>query len=412
MLKRLIYTVFCAAALLFCAPDAARAQSMPDYTGYYLDPGPETLSDTIAYMNSLPRETGPQVYAPMIGFMAGALRREPDLYDTVIRDTELAGHSAVMVSRSLWLAGRTAELEAFNAAHGISEEETTAFHTAYPGTLAELDTLATSSDIDMLWGAYYGSGDIGYVKKIMRVFLALLNDTGLEADDILLVSTAGLLNTQDSRQELYDTLMEYDEMRIAELSLGGIALRGLGKHAANDETVGAYLSAFSTETENDDAQRLLNRTLYDHKYAGHRITHGEKDGIGGFLFTTDRRDFALNTNYNISQGKRVKPDIQKVFHRGDTVYLPMFVRFDPKTAPELDIDLTITTPGGDVHNVSDVMRKAAPADESSVESHTMTITTGMQDAPGIYLVEVVLSRDGRSLKLASSYLLEKEQKTQ
>lgn len=412
MLKRLIYTFFCAAVLLLAAPGMAQAQIMPDYTGYYLDPGPETPGDTIAYMNSLPMETGPQVYAPMIGFLAGALHSQPELYEKVIRDTELAGHAAVMVSRSLWLAGRTAELDDFNAKYDISAEETTAFHAAYPGTLAKLDTVATSSDIDMLWGAYYGSGDLGYVKKVMRLFMALLNDAELQADDILMVSSAGLLNTQDSRQQLYDTLMEYDEMRIAELSLGGIALRGLGKHAANDDGVGAYLSAFSAATENDDAQRLLNRTLYDHKYAGHRVTHAEKDGLGGFLFTTDRRDFAVNTNYNISQGKSAKPDIRKVFHRGDTVYLPMFVRFDSQAAPDLNIELTITTPGGDAHNVSDVMRRTAPQGESAVESHTMTVTTGTQDAPGIYLVEVVLSQQGRSLTLASSYLLEKEEKTQ
>jgi len=162
MHPRLICSLTCLATI--AAPLAAWGnppEQSPDpeafMTHYYLE---KNISELPTFLKSVESgkflEQRPGLVGPVSGFLAVIFQDNPDEVARLAKSAKFTGMAKRVVIRALWLSGNTEELkstfgEVPKKKHvGLNKGE-----------------LGTSLDLPTVWGAFFGSGDIAYAKKVI-----------------------------------------------------------------------------------------------------------------------------------------------------------------------------------------------------------------------------------------------------
>jgi hypothetical protein len=148
--------------------------------GYYRNPQPEAVGDMLAALDRDPAfRQNRSAAMPTAGFLAGVFMAHPErVAEWASRSAELGAEIRRTVWFALWLADTAATRQYLRqrqeAAAGADREYLAKLTQRWPGSLAKLRP-THPGQVDMLWGAFFSSGDGDYVRGIVSI-LPLLED--------------------------------------------------------------------------------------------------------------------------------------------------------------------------------------------------------------------------------------------
>lgn len=162
MKTRMICSLACLLAMAlpvvaWGGPPGQDAFSEDFMTNYYLEKDIGELPNFLKWVQSSKfLEQRPGLVGPASGFLAVILEDNPGQVGRLAKSVKFTGVAKRVVIRALWLSGNTDEIkktfgEVPKQKHvGLKKGE-----------------LGASLDLPTVWGAFLGSGDIAYVKKII-----------------------------------------------------------------------------------------------------------------------------------------------------------------------------------------------------------------------------------------------------
>jgi hypothetical protein len=189
-----------ACALLMAAPVVAQQQPQTQATGndtllttFYKDPRTERLVGFFDQMRTMPAAQSWEAYPPVAGFFAFVFRTYPNDIDKLIPEAPDA-KAAETIAAALRLSGNTAAQERFQArlAKAGRDLQLASVFANLPGRLEDLQ-ITTPSNLDILWGAAFASGDPKFVVMIIDYFARTANLDEEVARDItrIVIAMAG-----------------------------------------------------------------------------------------------------------------------------------------------------------------------------------------------------------------------------
>lgn len=143
-------------------------------TWYYLHPNPDLIPEAIKQMNADRVFEKPSSRAPLSAFLATVFSKHPDkiaYWATLGEDGDPETQRALWMA--LWLSNRPEAVQYLRERQNTETELETESGEFLSRCLARpprpLPTLSIEfpSDVDMLWGAFFASGDASYVNRII-----------------------------------------------------------------------------------------------------------------------------------------------------------------------------------------------------------------------------------------------------
>jgi hypothetical protein len=177
-MARLIFAIF--ALVLVGQAAAARSFSREELGAwvqrYYASPAPADVADAIAAMRQENALAQPGTAPPSIGFLSAVFARHPDRVTSWLGDlSRFSATEQRSLIQAVWLSG-TPESRTVLAALG-PEKLVAMFKrdlSQVPPPVADLIVVRSPSDVDFLWGRFFGSGSITPIRTIIAA-LALKN---------------------------------------------------------------------------------------------------------------------------------------------------------------------------------------------------------------------------------------------
>jgi hypothetical protein len=137
---------------------------------FYRQPDPRQILEFIKSMSEKRILDDPFTIPPMQGFLAVLFQSYPtNVAEWSAAIMALPRHHQMPLWDAVWLANTPEARNALRRAQesGLMDVNREALGKV-PPSLRELEVL-TASDLDLLWGAFFGSGDTGYVARIVTV---------------------------------------------------------------------------------------------------------------------------------------------------------------------------------------------------------------------------------------------------
>jgi hypothetical protein len=159
----------------------------PVITRFQDDPRPARLEGYLQALADRPTEWGD--YPVLVGFFAATFQRHPDWIDKLL-PTRFDAKAADLVSAALQLSGQSpaAALRARLSAAG-HDARLSAELAGLPARLEDLK-VASPTHLDIMWGAFFATGDTRYVRPILDFFASVANQSDAVARDITRVTVA------------------------------------------------------------------------------------------------------------------------------------------------------------------------------------------------------------------------------
>ena len=153
-------------------------------TTFYKDPRPERLIGFLSELHGLPAAQSWEAYPPVAGFFAFVFRTYPDEVEKLI-PAKLDAKTAETIAAALRLSGNSAMYEKFQPrlAQTGRDADLAGVFVNLPTRLEELQ-ITTPTNLDILWGAAFASGDGKFVLMIIDYFAQTANLDESVADDV------------------------------------------------------------------------------------------------------------------------------------------------------------------------------------------------------------------------------------
>jgi hypothetical protein len=242
-----------ACALLLAVGAAAQqpqAQAAPGdtlLTTFYKDPRPERLLGFFDQLHTM----------PVAGFYAFVFRRFPDDVEMLIPQAPDA-KAAETLAAALRLSGNSAEYERFlpRLAKTGRDLQLASVFANLPSRLEELQ-ITTPSNLDILWGAAFASGDAKFVVMIIDYFARTANLDEEIARDIVrtVIAMAG------GPREIFNELRtRYGVLAARQVVFASSALWAIQSNARQHEFVERVVTKYIDEHPGTLAQKALIAT--------------------------------------------------------------------------------------------------------------------------------------------------------
>src|SRR5689334_6639478 len=157
-----------ACVLLVAAPAATQPQQQGSpndtlLTTFYKDPRTDRLVGFFDQLRTMPAAQSWEAYPPVAGFFAFVFRSYPNDIDKIIPEAP-DPKSAETIAAALRLSGNAAAQEKFQPrlAKAGRDLQLASVFANLPGRLEDLQ-ITTPSNLDILWGAAFASGDPKFV---------------------------------------------------------------------------------------------------------------------------------------------------------------------------------------------------------------------------------------------------------
>lgn len=222
------------------APAAAQRVADDPLTFFYLDQKPEKLTGVLDRYVDKPRDW--IAYPTLVGFFAVVFRKFPDWTERLSPKT-FDGKTAVTIVYAYKLSGLspTGAPLLDRAFATQPDRRLQAEFAAVPSRIEDLE-IGTPTDLDITWGAFFGSGNAFFVNKILS-FLAARADVSHDfAIDMTKVTMAYWAGKPD---EFADEMRaKYDEAQLRRLVDGSIAQWALASNAKQHPKVRQIVDAY------------------------------------------------------------------------------------------------------------------------------------------------------------------------
>lgn len=160
-LSRILFTYLSLLALLLASPvlAAAKCDVGKLTTDYYLIKDPTTVGNLLKCLKE--EKIRKEAVAPLSGFMAALFIDNPSQVEKWVKEDTFTGNLKEVLELSLWLSGHEKLIpEVF--------KERPAFLDTPKKDLMNIE-INNPAIIDMMWGAFFASGNTDYVKRIIDI---------------------------------------------------------------------------------------------------------------------------------------------------------------------------------------------------------------------------------------------------
>ena len=252
------------AAILVCAvlPSMRAAaqlqmQATPNdtlLTTFYKDPRPERLIGFFDHLKTMPAAQSWEAFPPVAGFYAYVFRSFPNDVEKLIPDT-LDAKSAETIAAALRLSGNQAEYEKFQPrlAQTGRDLQLASVFVNLPPRLEELQ-ITTPSNLDILWGAAFASGDPKFVVMIIDYFAKTANLDDEIAHDIARTVAA----MAGGPREIFEQLRtRYGVLAARQVVFAASALWAIQSNARQHEFVNDVVTEYIDQHPGTGAQKAL-----------------------------------------------------------------------------------------------------------------------------------------------------------
>ena len=169
-------------------------------THFYEDPRPEKLAGLLdtARTNRAPWE----FYPPLVGFYAALFERHPEWIDKLLPET-FDGRLADTIAAAWRLSGRPPMAQSLRSRVDAAGHDP-ALQTQLadlPERLADI-RIMIPTHMDILWGAFFATGDPVYIGKLIDFFSQMANRSDQMALDITAVTLAMTGGPKDVLQQI------------------------------------------------------------------------------------------------------------------------------------------------------------------------------------------------------------------
>lgn len=242
------------------AAQQAQMQATPNdslLTTFYKDPRPERLAGFFDQLHSMPAAQSWEAYPPVAGFYAFVFRKYPADVEKLIPQAPDA-KVAETLAAALRLSSNTAEYEKFlpRLAQTGRDLQLAAVFANLPSRLEDLQ-ITTPSNLDILWGASFASGDAKYVVMIIDYFAKTANLDEEIARDIVrtVIAMAG------GPREIFNELRtRYGVLAARQVVFAASALWAIQSNARQHEFIDHVVTTYIDQHPNTLAQKALVAT--------------------------------------------------------------------------------------------------------------------------------------------------------
>jgi hypothetical protein len=249
--------------LLLAVPAAAQqpqAQPSPNdtlLTTFYKDPRPARLVGFFDQLRSMPVAQSWEAYPPVAGFFAFVFRTYPNDIDKLIPQAPDA-KTAETIAAALRLSGNAAAQERFQPrlAKAGRDLQLASVFANLPGKLEDLQ-ITTPSNLDILWGAAFASGDPKFVLMIIDYFARTANLDEEVARDI----TRTVIAMAGGPREVFNELRgRYGVLAARQVVFAASALWAIQSNAGQHEFVNRVVIKYIDEHPATLAQQAMVAT--------------------------------------------------------------------------------------------------------------------------------------------------------
>lgn len=377
-------------------------------TAYYNHPQPELIPEIIRNIGTL-RRTTKDPLPSLTGFLAGVFRQHPDKVNSwITAKSEGNAEAETVLINALWLAGlRSVAQTAMNEFRWPSDRVS-----SVKSSLANVPeigeyTARVPADQDMLWGAFFASGDTKYVQKILEAYTDVANLPNVPAEDIAFVADSTV--DPAKRDQLKERTQHYSQDIKRRLLIASAALWSLSANAIQHGRVHQALAQYVRQHEYGPAMRVLARHV---ARSGPKFMRGGFTGpVQVFLAMTQDPSFAQTQVPEIFKGKEGHPVVpDRIFDRTNPIFLAVIAA--TKSPAKARVDTEVIDPEGRrIRFRPDVLPRGDVKEEASITTSLIPMELTATSPPGMYFAEVtVRPTEGPVIFFGISFLIE-EKKT-
>ena len=236
-------------------PQAAPGDTL--LTTFYTDPRPERLVGFFDQLRTMPAAQSWEAYPPVAGFFAYVFRTHPNDITNLI-PTTLDARSAEAIAAALRLSGHPEIYEKFlpRLAQTGRDAELASVFVNLPARLEELQ-ITTPSNLDILWGAAFASGDEKFVLMIIDYVARTANLDEAVASDVVRTVVAMAGGPRDIFKQLQD---RYGVLATRQIVVAASALWAIQSNARQHEFVKRAVDKYIAAHFGTPAQKALVAT--------------------------------------------------------------------------------------------------------------------------------------------------------
>lgn len=254
--------------------ESAATESRNLTTYFYRHADPELVPKIIGYLSAESiknRDKQPS----LIGLLSSIFRQYPDRVQGWV---ELAnGRTARgVIAQALWYADRRQHALDFLKSSGFSQKSVV-WLGKQPSSPLQF-RVSNADHLDILWGAFFGSGDIRYVRKIVGVVQRANDNQQIDLEDVIF--SARHVGGKDPRmRRLVEKYKILGSGVAQDYILGLTALWALGSNSKQHDIIGRYVATNYIENPEDPVAVALKRLAFAHNHPK-KIISGKLGNVG------------------------------------------------------------------------------------------------------------------------------------
>ncbi|CAN0541382.1 unnamed protein product, partial [Laminaria digitata] len=223
-------------------------------TFFYKQPNPDSVPRIIRLLSAEAMKD-PDRQPPLIGLLSSIFRQFPDRVPEWVALAD--GQTAKgIVAQALWYADR--QQEGLNAIREAGYSESSVEWLGRQPSTRLIFEISNADQLDILWGAFFGSGEVRYLFPIAEAIDRVSEDRRIDLEDVIFAAShVGRENARLRRDgEKYKRL---GRRVLEDYSLAIAALWALGSNSTQHDMVRQYIE-FRNDTGPDNPVAIaLNR---------------------------------------------------------------------------------------------------------------------------------------------------------
>lgn len=312
---------------------------------------------------------------PVIGFLAGLFVKYPDRMDWIGGQFEITTQTAV--AAALMLSGH-ADRATQVADDGEWPAKVRGWLAGVPTSLMDMP-IRTPSDLDILWGASFATGDPAYPRRIAKFFAGIAESGSFPIDELILVSR---FRRAPKFQDYLVTLKDkYGRDSFIRLVDGATALWALGSNAKQHDFVNTMVEAEIAAAPASETAYALRRVLFRNRTE--LMVEGVGQSIKVMLTTTDDGPALARAAKVKLDSKEWMYKLRNEFARNEQVDIAVLLYIKPSASGHSRI--TVVSPSGKETQFSQPI-KPAPGGKERITMATHSLPPAFLQEEGIYRV--------------------------
>jgi hypothetical protein len=377
------------AGVLFCA-DSTHANEndlLGDrFTYFYKNPDIDGIPGLLRDLGNSEVRKGRSVWPPSIGFFAALFERNPEQVDAWVAG-EFPFQLQWVIGSGLSLAGMRGKALEFAKRHDWPKQQMDLLR-RQPTSLMTMP-VASASDLDILWGASFVTGEAKFPGRMIDMVASALGEKGISVAHLLRIARG-----PGNPPKNPEWLEKYSRKQAIVLLVSGAALWALGSNAKQHEFVAeAVRGRISTEPDSDLSYALRKSWF---RQGADVVSRVPGKSVSVILSTMPTLDSWENVEKPISIEAYMR-DFKNEFAIGEPVFIAVLAIVAGGAASEYSLQVIPPNSGPFAMGPYRVGRKA----KAQLAGNALLIDKGKLITEGVYEI-VGTFGDGDSGKLRIS----------